>query len=76
MIVDEVGSNISQLRDRNIGSQKYFNHFGFTAATGEPIMGAIIFANKVMMEECRLGFDPSVTCIGQDEDVKLTLERA
>ncbi len=36
----------------------HFTMLGFTAASGEPIMCALVFAAKAMKEEWILGFDP------------------
>ena len=47
----------------------HFTVLGFTAANGKPLMCAIIFAAKSLKEEWRLGFDPFVEWIGEEDDV-------
>jgi len=47
----------------------HFTVLGFTAATGEPLMCAIIFSGKQMKDEWRLGFDPFVQWIGDENNV-------
>jgi len=91
IFVDEVGSNTSQVKDGNVGGEKYLcgkqsrpqqraatkdTHFtvlGFTAATGEPVMCAIIFAAKALQEQWKLGFDPFAKCIGGENDIHLNI---
>jgi hypothetical protein len=47
----------------------HFTVLGFTAANGKPLMCAIIFAAKSLKEEWRLGFNPFVEWIGEEDDV-------
>jgi hypothetical protein len=86
LFVDEVGSNTSQVKDGNVGGEKYLcikggrpqqrsatkdGHFtvlGFTAATGEPVMCAIIFAAKELDPSWVLGLDLFVPWIGEDNN--------
>jgi hypothetical protein len=42
---------------------------GFTAATGEPVMCAIIFAAQTLCESWVFGFNASATWIKGDDDV-------
>ncbi len=46
----------------------HFTVLGFTAANGKPLMCAIIFAAKSLKEEWRLGFDPFMEWIGEEDD--------
>ncbi|KAI2504990.1 hypothetical protein MHU86_9433 [Fragilaria crotonensis] len=46
----------------------YFTVLGFTAATGVPLMCAIIFSAKELDENWVLGFDASAPWIGEDTD--------
>ena len=48
----------------------HFTVLGFTAASGDPIMCAIIFASKTMKQEWVLGFDPFVEWIGEENNVE------
>jgi len=48
----------------------HFTILGFTAASGDPIMCAIIFAAKTMKSEWVLGFDPFVEWIGEENNVE------
>ena len=48
----------------------HFTVLGFTAATGEPVMCAIIFAAQTMCESWVLGFNASATWIGGDDDIR------
>jgi hypothetical protein len=48
----------------------HFTVLGFTAANGEPIMCAIIFAAKSMKQEWTLGFDPFVEWIGDESEIE------
>ena len=41
---------------------------GFTAATGEPLLCAIIFAAKMMKNEWITGFDQFAVWVGDDEN--------
>jgi hypothetical protein len=43
---------------------------GFTAATEEPVMCAIIFAAQVMSKAWVFGFNASATWIGGDDDIR------
>jgi len=47
----------------------HFTVLGFTAANGEPLMCAIIFAAKSLKSEWVLGFDPFAEWIGGEENV-------
>jgi hypothetical protein len=47
---------------------RHFTVLGFTAANGEPIMRAIIFAAKTIQKEWALDFDPFVEWIGEEND--------
>ncbi len=58
VFVDEVESNTSHAKDGAVGRQTYlctkdchFTVLGFTAASGDPFMCAIIFASKTMKQE-------------------------
>ena len=48
----------------------HFTVLGFTSATGEPVMCAIIFAAQAMCESWVLGFNASATWIGEDNDIR------
>ena len=47
----------------------HFTVLGFTAASGEPVMCAVIFAAKAFRDEWRTGFDPLADWIGGADDV-------
>ena len=47
----------------------HFTVLGFTAATGEPVMCAIIFAAQTLCESWVFGFNASATWIKGDDDV-------
>jgi hypothetical protein len=53
----------------------HFTVLGFTAANGEPIMCAIIFAAKTMKEEWALGYDPFIDWIGNEENISENIGR-
>lgn len=53
----------------------HFTVLGFTAATGVPLMCAIIFAAKEMEESWVLGFDPSAEWIGHSDDIEANAGR-
>jgi hypothetical protein len=42
---------------------------GFTAADGQPVMCAIIFAAKTFCEEWRTGFDTFAQWVGEPDDI-------
>lgn len=48
----------SRPQQRAATKDTHFTVLGFTAATGEPVMCAIIFAAKALQEQWKLGFDP------------------
>lgn len=60
-------------QQRAATNDAHFTVLGFTAATGEPIMCAIIFAAKSMKDEWRLGFDPFAEWIGEENDVEINI---
>jgi hypothetical protein len=43
---------------------------GFTAANGEPLLCAIIFAAKSMKREWETGFDPFAEWIGSEDNIE------
>ena len=47
----------------------HFTVLGFTAATGEPLMCAVIFSAKSSCEEWMVGFNASAPWIGADDNV-------
>ena len=47
----------------------HFTVLGFTAANGQPIMCAIIFAAKALEDEWVLGLDPFAAWEGEDENI-------
>jgi hypothetical protein len=47
----------------------HFTVLGFTAASGEPVMCAVIFAAKTFRDEWRTGFDPFAAWVGEPDDV-------
>jgi hypothetical protein len=47
----------------------HFTVLGFTTADGKSLMCAIIFAAKSLKEEWRLGFDPFMEWIREEDDV-------
>ena len=49
----------------------HFTVLGFTAATGEPVMCAIIFAAKVLSPSWVLGYDASAEWLGGEDDTDL-----
>jgi hypothetical protein len=51
----------------------HFTALGFTAATGDPVMCAIIFAAKTIEEQWRLGFDAFAEWIGEENDIHLNI---
>jgi len=56
-------------QNRAATKDAHFTVLGFTAATGEPLMCAIIFSGKTMKDEWRLGFNPFVEWVGEEDDV-------
>ena len=56
--------------DKSSNKRLTFNVLGFTAATGEPIMCAIIFAAKDLDPAWVLGMDPFVPWIGKPDDIE------
>ena len=74
IFVDELGCNTNQKQDgdnekylcpksgrpqqRAATKDSHFTVLGFTAADGNPLMCAIIFAAKSLREEWVMGFDP------------------
>ena len=48
----------------------HFTVLGFTAATGEPVMCAIIFTAKQLCESWVLGFNATAEWIGTDDNVE------
>jgi hypothetical protein len=48
----------------------HFTVLGFTAASREPVMCAIIFAGKVMRDDWKTGFDPLVQWIGDPDNIE------
>ena len=49
----------------------HFTVLGFTAASGEAVMCAVIFAAKSFRHEWRTGFDPFAEWVGEEEDIAL-----
>jgi hypothetical protein len=47
----------------------HFTVLGFTAANGKPLMCTIFFAAKTLKDKWRLGFDPFVEWIGEEDDI-------
>jgi hypothetical protein len=47
----------------------HFTVLGFTAADGQPVMCAIIFAAKTFREEWRTGFDTFAQWVGEPDDI-------
>jgi hypothetical protein len=86
VFVDEVGSNTStdghvggeeflyeaygRPQIKAATKDSHFMVLGFTSATGEPIMCAIIFAAQPMCETWIMGFNASATWIGEDDDIR------
>jgi len=64
-------SKTGRPQQRAATKDAHFTVLGFTAATGKPLMCAIIFSGKAMKEEWKLGFDPFVEWIGAEEEVML-----
>jgi hypothetical protein len=48
----------------------HFTVLGFTAASGEPVMCAIIFSAKEMCESWVLGFNASAPWVGNDNNIR------
>jgi hypothetical protein len=88
LFVDEVGSNTSTTKDRNVGGEKFccdaagcpqikaatkdshFNVMGFTAATGKPVMCAVIFAAKQLCESWVLGLNATAEWTGDKTNMQ------
>jgi hypothetical protein len=58
------------LQQRAATKDCHFMVLGFTAANGELIMCAIIFAAKSMKQDWTLAFDPFVEWIGDESEMK------
>ena len=54
---------------RSASKDSHFTVLGFTAANGQPVMCAIIFAAKEMNDEWTLGLDPYVLLVGGEDDI-------
>jgi hypothetical protein len=48
----------------------HFTMLGFTSASGEPLLCAIIFAAKELKNEWVLGFDPFAAWIGEENEIE------
>jgi len=84
IFVDELGCNTNQKQDgdnekylcpksgrpqqRAATKDSHFTVLGFTAADGNPLMCAIIFAAKSLREEWVMGFDPFTEWIGDENN--------
>jgi len=66
-------SKTGRPQQRAATKDAHFTVLGFTAASGEPLMCAIIFSGKTMKEEWRLGFDPFAEWIGEENDVNANM---
>jgi hypothetical protein len=85
IFVDELGCNTNKKQDgdnekylcpsfgrpqsRAAMKDSHFTVLGFTAADGDPLMCAIIFAAKSLREEWVLGFDPFTEWIGDENNL-------
>jgi hypothetical protein len=85
IFVDELGCNTNQKQDgdnekylcpksgrpqqRSATKDSHFTVLGFTAADGNPLMCAIIFAAKSLREEWVSGFDPFSEWVGDENNL-------
>jgi len=57
-------------QNRAATKDAHFTVLGFTAANGEPLLCAIIFAAKSMKREWETGFDPFAEWIGSEDNIE------